>query len=56
MTKYETTQNILDYFNPAKRLEKAESAFAKMTKARARTSSKRARMVAVRKEYSFDAE
>jgi hypothetical protein len=36
MTKYETTQDILDYFNPAKRLEKAEAAFAKMSKARER--------------------
>jgi hypothetical protein len=34
MTKYETTQDILDYFNPAKRLEKAEATIAKMTKAR----------------------
>jgi helix-turn-helix protein len=31
MTKYETTQDILDYFNPAKRLEKAEATIAKMT-------------------------
>jgi hypothetical protein len=34
MTKYETTQDILDYFDPAKRLEKAEAAFAKMAKAK----------------------
>jgi hypothetical protein len=56
MRKYETTQDILDYFNPAKRLEEAEAAFVKITKARGKERLRLGKSIFLMLNNGFDAD